>query len=100
MFRRSGVFPSLAQQEPPVFIDHFLDLFEISVFQVPETALELEVLPDEVFLGLVIDRVVDTVFHLVEGKDIRLHGHAGDLDGHFRRYPPSRRTTCVDMEEL
>lgn len=52
----------------------------------------------EVLAGLIIDRVAWAVLDLVEGEDVRLDGHAGDLHGHLGGNPPSRGAARVDVK--
>jgi hypothetical protein len=64
----SDAFSRLAQEEIPILIDHFLNLVKILFGKMPEPALELEILPHEIFPGFVIDGVVDRE---VEGTLLR-----------------------------
>ena len=95
----SGMRVGLAEEKLPVLVHHLLNLVQVLVGEVSETPLELEVLADEVFPGLVVDGITDAVFHFIEREDIRLHGHTGDLDGHLRGNAPARGTARKDMDE-
>ncbi|MBW2637188.1 MAG: glutamate racemase, partial [Deltaproteobacteria bacterium] len=96
---RSGILSCLFKEKMPVFVHHLLNLFQGFVGEMFETALKFEVFPDGVILRLIIDRIFDAVLNLVEGKDICLNGHAGDLDGHLGGDAPSRRAARIYMEK-